>query len=247
MRQEIFAILGLFATFWTCGHYCGDVGSGYYYLYGDERIDLTPEPGRIAALDVAGVGPDALADLLQEAGYAGSRLRQHHLPEWWLVELRTASTPPAIANLIGLDEPPRYFFSPIFFGPSGPSEGHLIIMPSVLAKFEREVSDQRIDELIALAGAPGAGKEPFGGLENTYLITNDLRSGIEVLDVANCLAGFSEVIYSEPSAIQSGSSAGVPPDEPREIPALTPAGLLVLSLAVVLAALVVRRRTKPAP
>lgn len=246
MRRAILLILALFTMVWTCGH----SSSGYYYYYFDERIDLTADPTTIAALTEAGVDPKGLSDLLADAGYLGAGLQQYPVQNWWLVELRSASDPPVIegvasviANLIGLDSPSRYFFSPLFVNPGGE---RLIVTPSIVARFAADLTDQRIDALLALAGAPGADTEPFGGIGNTFRITNQFRSGIDVLNVANCLAGFSEVVYSEPAVILSGEGAGGPPaDEPRGIPALTPTGLVILSLTVVLSALRIRRRTWP--
>lgn len=198
--------------------------SRFHYHYYKQRVPLIEETRSVAIFDEAQGPPEDLASLLDGAGFPNSDLRSFHAPGWSIALIRSASdTPsvsgvaPVIAKLVGLDRPPRYFFSPVFAGNDG---GPVIVTPTVLVRFESGVPEARIGQLLAAAGAGGAKPEPFGGMANAFKLTTRYRSGIAVLDLANRLAELPEVRLAEPDMIFTGRSGSVPPSvyEPEPFP-----------------------------
>lgn len=195
-------------------------GGLFFYQDGAGRVTLTPVPWTFAFLsDTAGT--TGLAGLLDAAGYADARI--HNLESGrWLAELRNASDPPPIQGVTGvigrildLDRRDRFYISPQFDS----AVGILWFGPVLTVTFEDGVDEQEIDELVEAVGVPVSEKIRAARLANTYYFTTLYRSALDILDAANCLHLFPEVVDAYPQIHGDGltSIGGSPPEDEGEL------------------------------
>jgi len=90
--------------------------------------------------------------------------------------------------------------------------GSIIPTRKVLVKFDENLGEVEIADVLAEQGAGAMKRFPLGGMMNAFAIEVASRSGIEVLALANRLAVQPEVLTAESNMMFSGRSGHIPND-----------------------------------
>ena len=190
--------------------------ANHHYFYYKEKINLIEDTNSVAIYSDFPGSTERLVELFAEADYPNPDVRAHPSPGWSIALLGSASGTPRvlgvsqiISKLIEVARSHRYFFSPVFAGKDGKP---ILITPNILVRFQRGVREPEIRRVLATAGAGGAEKESFGGMENCFRIKMRSRSGFEVLAAANALAQSPNVVFAEPSMVLNGRTSAIPND-----------------------------------
>lgn len=166
-------------------------------LHDGRRCEL--EPRRLAVrLDE----PGRLADLLEDAAFAGARAQPWPVEAWWLVELAPESSI-ARAYERARSGPEGAFAAPVVRGAFGP----VFFTPQILAALPPESS--AAERAQALARAPGLRvlASDWAGMPGALRLESAERGALEVLAQASALAADARVRYALPDAIFTGRAA----------------------------------------
>jgi subtilisin family serine protease/PKD repeat protein len=101
------------------------------------------------------------------------------------------------------------FVAPVLAGDDG---GPNIVTPDLLVGFEPSVTEQRAEAILAELNAGDIIHRRFGNMKGAYHLRTRLKSGLDVLAVANQLAERPEVRFAEPDVIFTGRADFIPND-----------------------------------
>jgi len=208
-------LLLLCTTSVTLGAATSGAASGedqLYYHYFKERRPLKLDTQRVAILQTRTATAAGLGQAVSRFGLAPQETRGLPIAGWSLAGTPAAShTEPATRDLVSRmsGDIAFEFVAPVFAGEDG---GPNIVTPDLLVGFEPSVTEQRAEAILAELNAGDILQRRFGNMNGAYHLRTRLKSGLDVLDVANKLAERPEVRFAEPDMIFTGHGDLIPND-----------------------------------
>ena len=182
--------------------------SWHYYYFKKPRA-LTLDVTRVAIHPANESGATRLSRL---AGESDQVDESFPITGWKVPFLDTADrNPEGIQRLVddALRSSDVAFVSPVFRSDTG---GIVVVTPEILIGFDQNVDEAAASALLDNAQAGEILAQHWSGMRNVYRLRSPLRSGFEVLAVANRLAESDGVLFAEPDVLFSGRGGLIPND-----------------------------------
>lgn len=181
----------------------------WHYYYFKKPRSLTLDVTRVAIHPVVPSGAYPPSRLAGESDQEDMSLP---MTGWRVPFLDTADrNADGIQRLVAdaLKSPEVAFVSPLFSSDTG---GTVVVMPEILVGFDEDVDETQAAALLDNAQAGEVLARHWSGMRNVYRLRSPLRSGFEVLAVANRLAESDGVLFAEPNVFFSGRGGLIPND-----------------------------------
>ncbi|PWU18269.1 MAG: hypothetical protein C5B50_09575 [Verrucomicrobia bacterium] len=208
-------LLWLCATSATLGPGTSGAATGQeplYYHYFKERRPLKLDTERVAFRQTRTIVSAGVGQAVSRFGLAPPETRTLPIPGWSLARTPAASlTEPAARDLVSrmAGDSGFEFVAPVFVGDDG---GPVIVTPDILVGFEAGVTDQQAESVLAAENAGVIVHRNLGNMKGAYHLKTRLKSGLDVLALANKLAARPEVKFAEPDMIFTGRGDLIPND-----------------------------------
>src|SRR6266446_3658825 len=183
-----------------------------YYHYFKELRPLRLDTERVAILQARTAAAEGLGQALSRFGLAPQENHALPIAGWSLAGTPAAShSEAATRDLVSRMSGDRAFefVAPVLAGDDG---GPNIVTPDLLVGFEPSVTEQRAEAILAELNAGEIIQRRFGNMNGAYHLRTRLKSGLDVLALANKLAERSEVRFAEPDVIFTGHGDLIPND-----------------------------------